>query len=263
MQLRSLRVLLFKVIEVNVRQRLCAFASLAVQALSSGTKMVLEPIRITHFSDALCVWAYVSQIRVDELEKTFPGRVALDYRYFHVFGNVPKKIEASWQDRGGVRGYSDHVKSVVEKFGHVAVHASAWVSNTPQSSMPSHLLLCAVRVLEARQELEPGSLERTAWAVRQAFFQECKDISRQGVLLGIAEQLRLPLAGIERTLESGAAHAALAEDLDLARQHTIQASPTLLFNEGRQRLTGNVGYRILEANIRELLDSPPGQVSWC
>jgi hypothetical protein len=28
-------------------------------------------------------------------------------------------------------------------------------------------------------------------------------------------------------------------------------------------LTGNVGYRILEANIRELLDSPPGQQSWC
>ena len=26
----------------------------------------MEPIRITHFSDTLCVWAYVSQIRIDE-----------------------------------------------------------------------------------------------------------------------------------------------------------------------------------------------------
>ena len=73
----------------------------------------------------------------------------------------------------------------------------------------------------------------------------------------------MPIAGIERTLASAAAHAALCEDLELARHHTIQASPTLLFNEGRQRLTGNVGYRILEANIRELLEGAPGQLSWC
>ena len=30
----------------------------------------MEPIRITHFSDTLCVWAYVSQVRIDEL---WPG----------------------------------------------------------------------------------------------------------------------------------------------------------------------------------------------
>ena len=223
----------------------------------------MDSIRITHFSDTLCVWAYVSQVRVDELEKTFPGRVELDYRYFHVFGNVGRKIEAAWQDRGGLAGYNAHVREVVAKFGHVAVHEEAWVRNTPQSSMPSHLLLCAVRVLQSRGDVDSITLERTAWALRRAFFQACRDISRRDALLGIAEQLGLPLAALERALDTGAAHAALAEDLDLARQHTVQASPTMLFNEGRQRLTGNVGYRILEANIRELLDSPPGQQSWC
>jgi predicted DsbA family dithiol-disulfide isomerase len=223
----------------------------------------MQPIRITHFSDTLCVWAYVSQIRVDELEKTFPGRVELDYRYFHVFGNVARKMESAWQDRGGLSAYSEHVRGVAAKFGHVTVNEGAWVRDTPQSSMPSHLLLCAVRVLQARGALAPSTLERTAWALRCAFFQRCQDISRRDVLLGIAEQSDLPIGAIERTLDSGVAHAALAEDLDLARQHTIQASPTMLFNEGRQRLTGNVGYRILEANIRELLDSPPGQQSWC
>jgi predicted DsbA family dithiol-disulfide isomerase len=225
--------------------------------------MAMKPIQITHFSDTLCVWAYVSQIRVDELEKKFPGSVELDYRYFHVFGNVPKKMEASWKERGGVKGYRDHVRSVVDKFSHVTLHPDAWATNTPQSSMPSHLLLCAVRLLQERGELQAGSLERAAWAMRQAFFQDCLDISRREVLLGVVERLGLPQAGIERTLASGTAHAALAEDLDLARQHTVQASPTLLFNEGRQRLTGNVGYRILEANIRELVENPPGQLSWC
>ena len=34
-------------------------------------------------------------------------------------------------------------------------------------------------------------------------------------------------------------------------------------NEGRQLLAGNVGYRVIEANIRELLDTPGDQQSWC
>ena len=223
----------------------------------------MEAIRITHFSDALCVWAYVSQIRVDELQSQFRERVELNYRYFHVFGNVPRKMDASWKDRGGVRGYSEHVRSVVDKFGHVGLHPEVWVRNTPQSSMPAHALLCALRLMEATGSVPPGTQERGAWAVRQAFFRDAQDISRQDVLLTIAETLSLPVPDIEDTLKSGAAHAALAEDLDLARTQGIQASPTLLFNEGRQRLTGNVGYRIIEANIRELLESAPGQLSWC
>jgi len=223
----------------------------------------MDRIRVTHFSDALCVWAYVSQIRVDELQSQFQQRVEVSYRYFHVFGNVPKKLEASWKDRGGVRGYSEHVRSVVDQFGHVALHPDAWVRNTPQSSMPAHILLCALRLMEDAGSVPPGMQERAAWAIREAFFRRAQDVSRQDVLLTIAENLSLPVPQIEETLRSGAAHGALAEDLEQARAQGIQASPTLLFNEGRQRLTGNVGYRIIEANIRELLESAPGQLSWC
>lgn len=223
----------------------------------------MERIRITHFSDALCVWAYVSQIRIDELVSNFAEAIELDYRYFHVFGNVRKKLDAGWSNRGGLLGYSEHVRGVVDRFGHVALHPDTWVRNTPPSSMPAHVFLCALRLLGASDRVAPGTLARVAWALREAFFKEARDISRHDVLLAVAESLALPVAAIEDTLRSGVAHAALAEDLDLARTQGIQASPTLLFNEGRQRLTGNVGYRIMEANIRELLESAPGQLSWC
>jgi predicted DsbA family dithiol-disulfide isomerase len=45
----------------------------------------------------------------------------------------------------------------------------------------------------------------------------------------------------------------------------VQGSPTYVFNDGRQLLYGNVGYRIIEANVRELLSAPPaeGAPSWC
>ena len=53
----------------------------------------MDRIKITHFSDALCVWAYVSQIRIDELESNFGAAIELDYRYFHVFGSVRRKMD--------------------------------------------------------------------------------------------------------------------------------------------------------------------------
>jgi predicted DsbA family dithiol-disulfide isomerase len=226
--------------------------------------MAVERVQVTHFSDVLCVWAYVSQVRIDELLRNFPDRVAVEMRYFHVFGNVPGKIDAGWKDRGGAAAYGEHVRDVVGRFGHVPVHPRAWVEATPRSSMPAHLLLCAARLLEAQRAGPPGTHARLAWALREAFFRDAEDIADQAVLKRVARDAGIDAGAIGGLLDNGAAHAALAEDLDLARQHAVQASPTLLFNEGRQRLTGNVGYRIIEANVRELLEGgAPGQWSWC
>lgn len=226
--------------------------------------MAMERVQVTCFSDVLCVWAYVSQVRIDELLRSFPDRVEVQTRWFHVFGNVPGKLDAGWKDRGGAAGYAAHVRGVVERFGHVPLHPEAWLRATPNSSMPAHLWLCAARLLEAQGEAAPGAQARLAWALREAFFRDAVDIADQAVLRRVARGCGLAAEAVERVLGNGGAHAALAEDLGLARQHAIEASPTLLFNEGRQRLTGNVGYRIIEANVRELLDGgAPGQWSWC
>jgi predicted DsbA family dithiol-disulfide isomerase len=37
----------------------------------------MEPIRISYFSDVLCVWAYIAQIRLDELKTTFQDKIAI------------------------------------------------------------------------------------------------------------------------------------------------------------------------------------------
>jgi predicted DsbA family dithiol-disulfide isomerase len=223
----------------------------------------MEPIRIIHFSDLLCVWAYVSQIRYDELLANFADRVAIDYRFLHVFGAVRAKMDKAWGERGGVRAYAEHVKGVVAGFEHVSVHPGVWVTSTPASSMPAHLLLCAVRHGEEVGELAAGTQARIGWALRQAFFLECADIGDRSTLFAIAERCGAAVAPLERLIDSGAAHAALCADLDLAREYAVSSSPTLLLNEGRQRLIGNVGYRILEANVRELLERPGIKHSWC
>ena len=105
--------------------------------------------------------------------------------------------------------------------------------------------------------------EQATAAFREAFFAKAMNISNRSVQFTIAEELGLPIAAIQEQIDSGEAYAQLSKDFDLVKEHTVSVSPTLIFNEGRQRLNGNVGYRVIEANIRELLHNPPGEESWC
>lgn len=69
---------------------------------------------------------------------------------------------------------------------------------------------------------------------------------------------------IEQTFRSSEALAALTIDYGMAGDNGVAGSPTFLMNEGRQKLFGNVGYRLLEANVQELLRHPnEDEASWC
>lgn len=223
----------------------------------------MEPIPVLHFSDVLCVWAYVSQVRIDELAKHFGPEVRIESRFCPVFGAPREKLAKRWADRGGLSGYGAHVRDVVEPFDHVRVHPDVWRKNAPSSSLSAHVFLCAVRHLEATSGPE-GSFSRACARLREAFFVELADVGRRGTQLALAEGLGLPVAEIEARMDSGVAHAELSVDHDLAREHDVKVSPTLILDGGRQRLNGNVGYRVIEANVRELMHKRGAEESsWC
>jgi predicted DsbA family dithiol-disulfide isomerase len=223
----------------------------------------MKQIQISHYSDVLCVWAYVSQIRIDELIDNFGESVDVDYLFFSVFGNALEKLDKSWEDRGGREAYSLHVQKIISDFGHLDVHPDVWVKNAPQSSLPSHLYLCAAQLAEKHELIEPGSFARLAWQMRKAFFAEAKDISCIKIIKEIIEEQGLPFAEFETVISNGKAYSVVCRHMHAAIDKSVRSSPTLTFNEDRQRLTGNVGYRILEANIRELLERPEDQQTWC
>jgi predicted DsbA family dithiol-disulfide isomerase len=231
--------------------------------MKSGLVRDTGTVQVTHYSDVLCVWAYVSQIRCDELLAQHPEQVEIDCRFFHVFGDIRTKIEKGWAKRGGLAAYSEHVQSVVKAFPHVEVHPETWLRNPPASSMPAHLVLCAVRQLVDSGDANRGAVMSVAWRIREAFFRDAMPIDSPEALLRLAALGGVDAEEVAALIANGRAHAALAADLELARSQNVQSSPTLIFNEGRQRLTGNVGYRIIEANVRELLERPDGQSSWC
>lgn len=225
----------------------------------------MQAVAISHYSDIFCVWAYVAQARIDELESHFGKQIDLDYHFVSIFGSVRQKIEAGWGHRGGAAAYGQHVLSVGERFPHLALHPDVWAKTIPESSMPCHAFLCALCAVQ--DDLAEGNrcIALAVRKMRDAFFAGCRDISQRSVQLEIAEELGFSRAAIEECLDSGRAFAVLHDDFERAREQGIQVSPTLVFNEGRQRLTGNVGYRVIEANIAELLQDLAGehQASWC
>jgi predicted DsbA family dithiol-disulfide isomerase len=225
----------------------------------------MEPIRIFYFSDVLCVWAYIAQIRLDELKTTFEDKIVIARHFVPVFGVAREKLENRWRERGGLQGYSNHVQEVGKKFVHITIHPDIWTKVTPFSSTSCHLFLHAIQLLEAKGLVEQNQqvFEKATRAFREAFFTQLTDVSDRKVQFEIAEELRLPTAAIQAQIDSGEAYAELSKDFELVKEHTVTVSPTLIFNEGRQRLNGNVGYRVIEANIRELLHNPPGEQSWC
>ncbi len=225
----------------------------------------MTPIRIFYFSDALCIWAYIAQIRLDELKTTFQAKIEIEHHFVSVFGSAHEKLATRWRDRGGLQGYSEHVRAVAAKFDHINVNPDIWTQVTPASSTSCHLFLQAIQLLEIKGLVDPIDrvFERATWAFRDAFFTQLANISERTVQFEIAEELRLPIAAIQAQIDSGEAYAQLSKDFDLVKEHTVTVSPTLIFNEGRQRLNGNVGYRVIEANIRELLNNPAGEQSWC
>lgn len=217
----------------------------------------MAKIEATYFTDLLCIWAYVSQARMEELNAGFGDAVAVRHRFCSVFGDTPHKIG---QAKGGYEGFNAHVSKVAQRHPHIEVNARLWLDVRPASSASPHLFLSAVR----QAHPDGGLAEKAAWALRLGFFRDCRDISTLEVQRDLAAPLGVDLDAVEARLRDGTAHAGLMEDYQAAERLRIEGSPTLVLNEGRQKLFGNVGYRIIQANIQELLRQPrPDEASWC
>lgn len=233
----------------------------------------MKKVTIEVFSDVLCIWAYGAQPRIDQLKADFGDEVELHYRFIPVFGAAHQRIENAWQDKGGYAGFNRHLHEAAGTWKHVDLGRDVWLGNPPQSSQVAHLYLKALQLLEERDVIsgrgrtdfqEHSVFEEYLWRVRRAFFRDAENICTMSALDALAESMGLPLPEIREQLDTGSAHAALHLDTEARDTYLVPGSPTLVLNEGRQRLYGNVGYRIIDANIRELLRDPlSGEASWC
>ena len=215
-----------------------------------------EPVQVDYYTDVLCIWAWISQRRVDALANAFGDRVDINYRCINVFGDALHKLEQLWQHRGGIDAYAEHVHEVAGQFD-LSVHPGIWQAIQPRSSLNAHLVVKAVSLIS------PGHLAGALFAIREAFFELAKDISDFDSLIEIVSGVGVTAEDIRHHLANGQAAARLMADYQQAETLKLRGSPSFVLNEGRQILFGNVGYRVLHANVEELLNRPEADASWC
>jgi predicted DsbA family dithiol-disulfide isomerase len=224
----------------------------------------MPPVKISYYSDLLCVWAYISQRRLDQLVADFGDRIEIEPHFCSVFPDAWGKIEGA----KGFEGFNAHLCEVAAQFPHVELNPKIWLEARPRSSSGAHLFVKAIELVEAEDADLPAWSERAAtkaaWALRCGFFEHGRDISSFGVQCAIADELGLDRSRIEDRIRSSEAMTALLRDYQACSDQGIKGSPTFVMNEGRQRLFGNVGYKLIEANVLELLrHRPADQASWC
>ncbi|BFM20204.1 DsbA family oxidoreductase [Gilvimarinus japonicus] len=220
--------------------------------------MPSSPISIDYYSDVLCVWAWVAQQRVDELQAQMQDAVALRYHCVDVFGDVAGKIATNWGERGGYEGFAQHVAHALNEYSDFTLHPDVWTRVRPASSASAHLV---IKAAELAAGVSAGAA--LALAIRQAFFAHAQNIAQLPVLASIAANAGFGWTELQRYIDSGAAMAALMADYQGARLAGIKGSPSYVLDGGRQTLFGNVGYRVIRANVEELLNRPPDSASWC
>lgn len=221
----------------------------------------MDPLKLVHFSDILCVWAYIGQSPLYRLADRFGDQVDIEVHYCSVFPDTNSKITKLWGSRGGFEGYADHVQDVVRGIDGITVHKDAWSKTRPLSSASPHLFLKAVELVAQGDDASDYRSRlpvRAAKVLRSAFFESAKDISDWSIQKDVSEQIGLDFNDVCKRIETGEAMAKLATDYEVGQKTGVKGSPTYILNNGRQILFGNISYAILEANITEVLKEQNG-----
>jgi predicted DsbA family dithiol-disulfide isomerase len=216
------------------------------------------PVVIDYYSDILCVWAWIAQRRIEELNAKLSNKIELRYHYLDVFGDASNKISTQWQGKGGFSGFAQHVHQAAIPYPDAPVNSELWEKIRPNTSANAHLLLKAIELSYGKEK----SIE-LALLIRQAFFIKGQDIGKLSLLFSLAEAEDLDCQPIQKSIDDGIAMGALMADYQQAKALSLKGSPTYIIDNGRQVLYGNVGYRVLLANIEEQLKAPLNEASWC
>ena len=224
-------------------------------------------VKISYFSDVLCVWAYIAQMRLAELKKKFTNQIEIIPFHITLFGDTQQRIALGWKDKGGYSGFGKHVLDVCDQFPDIEINDQVWRRCQPKTSGTAHLVLKAVQLINNGYDIAGNNydlVKAIEWEFRQAFFRDARDISDMNVLYDIVNNHSIDRKSIDKRLNDGSAMSLFCSEMAMKEKYKLEGSPTYLLNNNRQKLYGNVGYKIMEANVAELITNR-GQdlASWC
>jgi len=186
------------------------------------------------------------------------GIQCYQHHCLNVFGDTANRIGKKWADRGAYAGFGDYVRESAAPYESAPVDPRVWSDVRPHSSVAAHLILKAAELAAS-----PEDAKELVVTLRRSFFVDAHDIGNVGVVLDIASGAGFKRTDLMSAIDSGKAHGALMADYEQAQELRIKGSPSWVLNDGRQVLYGNVGYRVLNTNVEELLNNPADEASWC
>ena len=214
-------------------------------------------LTIDYYTDVLCIWAWIAQRRTEELESTWGDKIDLKHRYVNVFGDTQTRIGDGWAEKGGFSGFGEHVFESAEPYDNAPVNPAVWSKIRPKTSANAHLVLSAVAIESA------DAAAKLAAKIRHAFFVDARDIGDLAVLFEVATENDVDADKIRAAVSDGDAAARLMQDYQSAAAANIAGSPSWVLNDGRQKLYGNIGYHVLNANVEGLFEGQTTDASWC
>ena len=108
-----------------------------------------KPLIVDYYTDILCVWAWIAQRRIDELNAQLGDKIEIRRYYIDVFGDVAKNIDTGWQQRGGYEGFAEHVATGRRR--HLTMPPCQFKNMV--GSSPGHLGECAFKLESSRAGL--------------------------------------------------------------------------------------------------------------
>lgn len=129
------------------------------------------PVQIDYYSDALCVWAWIAQRRLEEIVERWGDEISIRHRCVDVFGDTASRIGRKWADRGGYAGFAEHVEHSARPYETAPVNPNIWRTVRPASSAPAHMVLKAAAICGGEQ-----GAGKLATDIRRTFFADATNI---------------------------------------------------------------------------------------
>lgn len=184
-----------------------------------------ETLEITFYHDVLCGWSWLADRRLRLLQEEMP--LEIEYRPFPLRFEemVPSKRERNAEIRA--------LRKVAREGDLQGIVPDLWKSSDPpRSSLPPLIALEAARIVGG-----VAGRDRLLAAMRRSAFQAGLNVSRDDVLIELAERCRIDVGRFVTARSSSGTRRLVTNAWEDATSHGIEATPALVVG-GEWLLTG-------------------------
>lgn len=190
---------------------------------------------IFYYTDPDCSWCWATEPLIKKVQEEYAGQVRLTFR----MGGLLEKWDNffdSLNQIGRPEQVAPHWVEVARRSG-MPIDEKIWYEDPPASTYPGCI------AYKAALFQDPSLAEVYLRRLREAVMTERRNIARESVLFGIAEEVGLDMDLFRKAFLTGPAREAFNEDLREARGRGITGFPTLVIRNSIGREITLVGYR--------------------